>query len=286
MSAIRKEVLPTRPVLRYHGGKWVLAPWIISFFPPHRVYVEPFGGAGSVLIRKPRSYAEIWNDLDGEVVNLFRVLRSDKAKALINSLKLTPFARDELTLSYANTGDEIERARRLCFRSFAGRSSNSHSKRSSFRGNSNQSGTSPAQDWVNYPDALAIVVERLSGVVIENRDAQKVMAAHDASETLHYVDPPYVFSTRDAGRDYSHEMSDGDHDDLLVFLRGLRGMVVLSGYPNEIYDAALSDWRRVSRLALADGARERTEVLWLNPAASRALEKATAQQPLFGDAAE
>ena len=139
---------------------------------------------------------------------------------------------------------------------------------------------------MNYPAALAIVVERLSGVVIENRDAQKVMAAHDGPETLHYVDPPYVFSTRDAGKDYLHEMSDGDHDDLLVFLRGLRGMVVLSGYPNDIYDTALSDWRRVSRLALADGARERTEVLWLNPAASRNLEKATAQQPLFGEAAE
>ncbi|MDH3195533.1 MAG: DNA adenine methylase [Hyphomicrobiales bacterium] len=86
---------PTRPVLRWHGGKWRLAPWIMAQFPPHRVYVEPFGGAASILLRKPRTYAEIYNDLDSDVVNLFRVLRSNRASELIEALRLTPFARAE-----------------------------------------------------------------------------------------------------------------------------------------------------------------------------------------------
>lgn len=274
---------PSRPVLRWHGGKWLLAPWIISHLPTHRVYVEPFGGAGSVLMRKERSYAEVWNDLDGDVVNLFRVLRSSDAERLVAELRLTPFARDEFSQSYETTDDPVERARRLCLRSFMGFGSNGHVRRTGFRANSNRSGTTPALDWVNYPDALVAVIGRLAGVVIENRDAKQVMVAHDGPETLHYVDPPYLPETRDKGGDYAHELTADEHESLLVFLRGLRGMVVLSGYPSAVYDDALHDWRRVERDALADGASPRTEVLWLNRAAASALD--AIRMPLFGDAA-
>ena len=72
---------PTRPIMRYHGGKWRMAPWIISNFPPHKIYIEPYGGAASVLLRKPRTYSEVYNDLAGEIVNLFRVLRSQPMAA-------------------------------------------------------------------------------------------------------------------------------------------------------------------------------------------------------------
>lgn len=278
-----KAISPRRPVLRWHGGKWILAPWIIGHFPSHRVYVEPFGGAGSVLMRKPRAYAEIWNDLDGEVVNLFRVLRSEQADTLVSRLRLTPFSRTEFEEAYQYTDDVVERARRLIIRSFMGFSSNGHNRPTGFRANSNRSGTTPAHDWINYPDSLLQVVERLSGVTVESKDAKAVMAQHDGVDALHYVDPPYVFETRaDAASDYAHEMTDEDHAELLVFLRGLSGMVILSGYPCGLYDEALPDWRRVERKALADGAAERTEVLWINPACARAID--AERMPLFAEA--
>jgi len=255
---------PTRPALRWHGGKWLLAPWVIQHFPAHRVYVEPYGGAASVLMRKPRAYAEVYNDLDQDAVNLFQVLRSDRADALIAALRLTPFCDVEFFAAYDQCDDPVERARRLIVRSFMGFGSNACHRKSGFRSNNNRSGTTPAHDWVNYPDALSATVERLRGVVILNRDAMNVMERHDGPDTLHYVDPPYVPETRDKGSDYRHELSNEDHSALLEFLCGLQGKVVLSGYPCPSYDVALHGWRRVERKALADGSRARTEVLWMN----------------------
>jgi DNA adenine methylase len=255
----------SRPILRWHGGKWMLAPWIIGLMPPHRIYIEPFGGAASVLMRKPRAYAEVYNDLDQDVVNLFRVLRGPDAPRLIELLRLTPFADAEFFAAYQPCDDDVERARRLIVRSFMGFGSNATHRRSGFRSNSNRSGTTPARDWRVYPDALPAMIERLSGVVILSRDARDVMAAHDGPETLHYVDPPYMLSTRsDGGADYAHELTDDDHAKLLDFLKGLAGKVMLSGYPSDLYDTALSGWTRLERKHLADGAKPRAEVLWCN----------------------
>lgn len=265
---------PRRPVLRWHGGKWLLAPWIIENLPRHRVYVEPFGGAASVLVRKPRSYSEVYNDLDAEVVNLFRVLQApEKGAELVRLLTLTPFAREEFDLSYERTDDPVERARRLVIRAFMGFGSNGHNmaSRTGFRANSNRAGSTPATDWTNYPESLAQVITRFRGVTIESRPAMEVMEAHDGPETLHYVDPPYLPETRNPGHDYSHEMDEADHLALLEFLLGLKGMVVLSGYPAPLYDGLLAGWERKTKTALADGARKRTECLWINPAACAAL---------------
>jgi DNA adenine methylase len=271
------ETLPStirvrRPVVRWFGGKWKMAPTIIKHFAAHRVYVEPFGGGGSVLLRKPRSYAEIYNDLDGDIVNLFRVLRDEALSArLIEQLRLTPFAREEFKAAYALTDEPIERARRLITLSFQGFGSNAHARRSTgFRSNSNRLGTTPAHDWGNFPDALAVAIDRLRGVVIENRDACEVMAQQDSDKTLHYVDPPYIHSTRgrnDKQRQYRHEMNDEQHRELLAFLPSLKGHVVLSGYAHPMYDEALPGWRRVEFNALADGALPRKEVLWIKEAA-------------------
>lgn len=162
-------VEPTRPLVRYHGGKWLLADWIISHFPAHRCYVEPFGGGGSVLIRKPRSHAEIYNDLDGEIVNLFRVVR-DHGQQLREKLELTPFAREEFEVSYLDAPDPIEQARRTVMRSFMGFGSNvfkltrqGKRERTGFRACSTRSGTTPAEDWRNYPHALPAIIDRLRG---------------------------------------------------------------------------------------------------------------------------
>jgi DNA adenine methylase len=261
-------------MLRWHGGKWKLAPWIIEHFPEHRVYVEPFGGACSVLMRKRRSYGEIYNDLDGDVVNLMRVLRSERAAELISAIRLTPFARDEFELAYEVSSDPLEEARRLIVRSLMGFGTDGFNRavRTGFRANSNRSGTTPAHDWANYPPALAAIVARLKGVVIENRTAAEVMAQHDGDETLCYLDPPYLPDTRsmksrksgEKYHAYRHEMSMEDHDAMLKLATDLRGMVVISGYPSALYDNALSGWRRVTCDAMADGARTRTEVLWIN----------------------
>ncbi len=177
---------PTRPVLRRHGGKWLLAPWIISHFPAHRVYVEPFGGAASVLLRKERAYAEVYNDLDHDVVNLFRCLQDPaRAARLGELLRLTPFARAEFEIGWNETDDPIERARRLIIRSFMGFGSNAHNnmgqgrKTTGFRANSSRSGTTPAYDWANYPDCLDAVIARMTGVIVEHRSALQVMNSHD-----------------------------------------------------------------------------------------------------------
>lgn len=289
----------TRPPVRWHGGKFMMAAQILPYFPSHRLYTEAFGGGAGVLLRKPRSYAEIYNDLDDDIVNLFRVLQDGAASArLIELLSLTPFARKEFELAYKPTTEPVERARRLVVRSFMGFGSNAHScserghRSTGFRSNSNRSGSTPAQDWMNLPEAYRALVERMRGVVIEHRDAVAVLKRHDGARSLHYVDPPYVHETRSmfkGGKSaYRHELDRDGHIRLLEALRGLTGMVVLSGYANPLYDEALTDWRRLEFAALADGARPRTEVLWINPPAAQALDREHAGigvTPLFAEIA-
>ncbi len=257
-----------RPILRYHGGKWTLAPWIIGHFPPHRIYVEPFGGAASVLLRKPRVYSEVYNDLYGEVVNLFRVLRNPaQARELVRLVTLTPYSRTEFEEAYIADGDPIEQARRTLARSFMGFGAFSAAGgRTGFRTGFRRSGPAAANDWRHYPPVLAEAVERLRGVTIENRPAVDVIATYDDPAALFYVDPPYPLSTRGTDAWYAHEMTDDDHRTLAATLHACAGMVVVSGYACELYDRELfADWTRIERSTHGDGARDRTEVLWIKP---------------------
>lgn len=297
MNALIPVPAPSRPALRYHGGKWRIAPWIIAHFPRHRVYVEPFGGGASVLLRKPRAYAEIYNDLDEEVVALFLVLRDRAMGAeLERQVALTPYARTEFETSYLPTCEPIERARRLLVRSWmAHGSSGLRGHRTGFRVGSKREGSTPAQDWARFPLSLPATIERLQGVIIERRPAAQVIARENRPDTLVYVDPPYMFETRSqkrVGNDlyhgYRHELDDAGHAALLQQLVGLCGMVVLSGYATALYDQALLGWLRVEKNTWADRGEARTEVLWLNPAAVAALEaqRRATHMPLFAEAVE
>jgi len=256
---------PRRPALRYFGGKWRLAKWIISRFPPHQVYVEPYGGGASVLLRKPRSRAEIYNDIDGEIVNFFRVLRDPELASRLEALvEMTPFARDELELAYEPINDPVEQARRTAVKSLMGYGTNAIHRPSGFRSNSTRSGTTPATDWMTWPAHIEALAARLRGVVIENRDALTLIDEHDSPRTLFYFDPPYFYATRPRTERYSIELSDDGHLALLARIQEVEGMVVLSGYASDLYDDVLEGWRRDEMPAMADGARPRTEVLWMN----------------------
>ena len=262
---------PSRPVLRYHGGKWILAPWIISHFPSHRIYTEAFGGAASVLMRKQRAFSETYNDLDGEIYSLFKVLQSqDKAADLKAKLEMTPFARSEFDLSFETSDDEIEQARRTLVRSWMGFGSSGLCtyKKTGFRSGCKKCGAAPQHSWENYKQVLGLFTARLLGVTIDNSPAIKVLLQNDDPETLHYVGPPYVEKTRNnkwAGKCYKYEMSENDHCELAEVLRGLSGMVVLSGYDCELYNDLYGGWRRAEKNTFAEGAKKTREILWLSP---------------------
>lgn len=268
------------PAMRYHGAKFRLADWVMSFFPPHRTYVEAFGGAAGVLIQKPRAYSEVYNDLDGNMVNFFRVVRDPALCArLIDLIAQTPYAREEFELSAQPTEDPVERARRTVIRAQMGFGPAGATKaHTGFRiDTARDYGTAQAM-WVRYPDTLAILGRRMVGVLVENRPAIDVMLQHDRGDTLQFLDPPYLHGVRKMGgsrKIYAHEMSDDDHEALLTTAQQLESMVCVCGYPSELYDDMLAGWLRVetsARISAGRGTATRTEVMWLNPACAQSLK--------------
>lgn len=270
---------PGRPVMRYHGGKWRLAHWVISHFPRHRIYIEPYGGAASVLIQKPRSYAEIYNDIGDEVVNVFRVLRDPATAAELEKLlRLTPFARSEFELAYQPCDEPVERARRIIVRSFFGYGTAAATRpdKTGFRGRGFDQRVPSAVEWSRYPDEIRKFTERLKGVTLENRPALDLVRGFDQPDTLIYADPPYVLSTRSSAVDrrkhYPAEMTDEDHVELAEAVHASGAMVIVSGYRCPLYDELYGDWRRVETEARSMMNVPRTECLWISPRTSAALE--------------
>jgi DNA adenine methylase len=255
--------------MRYHGGKAKLASWITLFFPPHKSYTEVYAGALSVLFAKSPVPMEVVNDLSGDLVNVYRVLRDrELGTRLVNLVSLTPYARDEFDLAYIPADDPVESARRTIVRAQMGHGSAGASRRANtgFRGADALARANPAQDWSTYPAILRLYMERLSKVIIENAPALAILSKYDAPTALHYVDPPYLLGTRSGRGGYLHDMDEEDHVALLSLLLKMQGMVVLSGYDNEIYNDMLGGWRKETYPTHDGENNPKTEVVWLNPA--------------------
>lgn len=258
--------------MRYHGAKFRIAKWVMSFFPTHRTYVELFGGAAGVLIQKPRSESEVYNDIDGDVSNVFHVLQDPvKSDQLQKLLVVTPYSRREFEMAYENSSDPVERARKTLIRAGMGFGSAGATKgKTGFRIDSARKHGTAAHLWAKYPDYIASFGQRLQGVLIENRPALKLIENHDRQDTLFYVDPPYIHKTRVMGnRCYRYEMSDSEHEQLLLKLLELEGLAVLSGYECDLYNDLLGSWVKHSttaRISAGRGTDTRTECAWLNPA--------------------
>lgn len=252
-------------ILHYPGSKWSMAEWIISHMPPHITYVEPFFGSGAVLFSKERSQLETVNDIDGEIVNLFRVIR-ERPDELAHVIRWTPHARQEYYESYVPAADELERARRLVVRLWQGRGGKT-AHRTGWRSMIERNGPLPGKEWLAFPEKIHSVAERLQGVQIECQTALTLLERYRRPGVLIYADPPYIQSTRTT-TSYRCEMTDADHRELLEALDAHPGPVLLSGYAHPMYDHKLSHWNREVKNVKAEGGASRTEVLWINPIAA------------------
>lgn len=271
----------SRPPLRYHGSKWRIAPWIIQHFPPHRVYVEAFGGGGGVLLRKPRSPIEVYNDLDRDIVNFFQVLRDRRqCTQLCVAVERTAYAREEYEEAKRPARGAVERARRLVARGFMGfnGSGATNNPTCGFRAADYRARRANNHSWLNVPEAIATAHHRLQGVVVENLDAVRLLRVHDGADTLFYLDPPYLPETRTSygkGKGYRHEFNVEQHRALSEAARSLKGFAIVSGYPSPLYDELYAGWTCMNKRTLVGGVglgRFRTEALWLSPRTMAALQ--------------
>ncbi|WP_105245408.1 DNA adenine methylase [Psychrobacter sp. Marseille-P5312] len=262
-----------KPLMRYHGAKWRLAPWIISHFPQHHCYVEPFGGSAAVLISKEPSSREVYNDKNFEIVNLFNVIRDDEMRTqLLRLLVMTPYSRTEFEFAkeVGQYDTPVMIALKLLVRAQMGFGSAGATRgNTGFRLDTARGGTSLQSLWSDLPANVLNVTERLRNVVIENTDAYNVIKQHDRSNTLFYLDPPYTLDTRTNKDSYGKfEMREFEHTRLLELTLKSKGMFVISGYDNELYNDTLAGWTKSSRqtaISSRNGSGKRTEVLWISP---------------------
>lgn len=254
-----------RTLLRYPGSKQQIAPWIISQMPKHHSYLEPYAGGIAVLLNKEPSRIETINDLDHDVVNLFRVIR-EKREELIEQIVYTPYARQEYNDAFPDNSDEltdVERAKNFLVRSGMGHGFRLCEKCGWKKDVYAREAAYAVRYWNDLPEVVTCVAHRLKMVQIENKPAVELIKAFNHDNVLIYADPPYVLSTR-SRKQYRHEMSDQDHVELLETLLLHTGPVMLSGYDNDIYNEYLQGWRKANTPARAENSLPRTEVLWMN----------------------
>lgn len=253
-----------KAIFKYPGSKWSIAKWIISFFPEHHSYLEPFAGSLAVLMNKPPSNIETVNDLDGNVVNLFEWIRKDPER-LAHAIYFTPYARQVYEDAYLNIPeDSFEKAVNFYIRLNMGHGFRTNGEKVGWKNDvQGRERAYAARDWCNLPEKIFQAAERLRGVQIENKPAVEVIKRFNNKKVLIYADPPYMLETRH-GKQYKEEMCDKDHEELLDVLKEHNGPVLVSGYDTELYNRELAEWHREEIQTYSQICSKKTEVLWMN----------------------
>ena len=269
----RPEELPgpaagvSNAVIKYPGAKWGVAPWVISHFPEHRSYLEPFFGSGAVLFTKSRSAIETVNDIDGDVVNLFDWIRKDPAR-LAHAIRFTPYARDEYDRAWAaqyTETDNFRRAVNFYIRMMMGHGFRTTGEKVGWKNDvQGREAAYAAKCWAKTPEVIIQAAERLRGVQIENRPAVELIRRFNYQNVLIYADPPYMLGTRQNRKQYRHEMTDDDHMELLEAIKAHRGPAIISGYDSDLYNRELKGWYKDGRTSFTQTASKRREILWMN----------------------
>lgn len=271
-----------KPPFPYYGAKQSIADRIVAAMPPHVHYVEPFCGSLAVLLAKPPVRMETVNDLDGELMNFWKMLR-DYPDALARACALTPHSRSEYLAArdYDDAPTDLEAARRTWVRLTQGRAGTLRQSLTGWRHFVAPRGSSIGMpDYLmGYVERMARAAERLHHVSLEALPALDLIVKYGQDpETLLYVDPPYLGSTRSWGNNYKHELrTENEHRALAEALGDCAAVVVLSGYPSALYEELYADWDHLDLQATTGNGgheRARVEVLWSN-------RPLTAQQPLF-----
>ncbi len=261
-----------RIVFGWYGGKYSHLDWLLPLLPKCHHYCEPFGGSGAVLINREPAPVETYNDIDGDVVNFFRVLR-DRPDDLARVIALTPFSREEFYKAiYGGTQgiSDLERARRFYVRARQARTGLAQTatlgRWANCKHTSRAGMSGVVSRWLGGIDGLQEVAGRLLRVQIENRPAADVIGLYDSPDTLFYCDPPYVHATRGDSKAYGFEMDEVQHRELAAVLSSCRGKVAISGYRCDEIDALYQDWRRYDAPVKQCHSvkRARQESLWMN----------------------
>lgn len=286
-----------KPPFPYYGSKARLAPWITSLMPPHRTYVETHSGSAAILFAQRPAPVEVINDLDGNVIAFFRSLR-DQPDELSRLLRLTPYGRAEYRAADLNEPGlaDLERARRFFIRATQGFNAAGTGRWAGWSNGTRRDGSSSDANTVaTIVDRLHLFADRMRRVIVEQRPAVEMVAAYDGPNTVFFVDPPYLASTRrglDRARpkDYAEDSSsDTDHRDLAKALHAAQGAVLLCGYPSPLYDELYSDWWQVRQVVTCPSSNRRgttgttaEEVIWSNLPIG---DGDTSQLDLFGEVA-
>lgn len=259
-----------RAVFRYPGSKWGIAEWIIDHFPQNyekMVYLEPFVGSGAVFFNKRPGVVETINDLDGDIVNLFYVLRN-YPEELKEALALTPYSREEYDKSFEPADEPIEKARRYMVKTTQAIGAKLNSK-CGWRNHKQIKIGGTACKWAGITETIGAAATRLLGsptnlVQIEHMDALELIARCNTPDDLIYLDPPYVRSSRKSGALYRHEMNDEQQVQLLELISSSRAKIVISGYRSDLYEKYLHTWETDSILSQTTSTKMAEEVIWMN----------------------